>query len=346
MVGREPGQGRGRAVDQPPRQVAPGEPLDAVAGARRQPFPLLTIAQAINGAGAPVSASVISDGTDSYLSITNTTSGYPSTSSAADALSMSFASTGSTGQALAFSSVQDAQNAQLTVDGLAVTSQTNTVSKVIPGITLNLVSVDTAAETLNISADTTTTAANLQTFVTAYNGAMSLVQAQLAVTSSTDRTTTLAGDPTMRDLQQRLQDLFTSTISESSDINSLPAIGLTTSETDGSLSLDTSQLSSALAQDPNAVNAMFGISADSIATLAGQISTDYTAIGTGALAARTDGINSEIADLTNEEDDLQAQVATYQANLVAQFANMETIVSSLKSTSSYLTSQSNASKSS
>ena len=259
---------------------------------------------------------------------------------------MSFTPTGTQGQAIAFSTIDAAQNAQLTVDGLNVTSQSNTVSSVIPGITLNLTAVDAAPETLNIQADTTQTAANLQTFVTAYNSVMSLVQAQLNVTADTDRTTTLAGDPTMTDLQQSLQNIFTSTISEASDINSLPAIGMTTSETDGSLSLDTSQLSAALAQDPNAVNALFGNSADSIAAIAENISTDYTEIGTGALAVETDSINSEISDLGNQVTDLQAQATAYQQQLISEFSNMESIVAGLKSTSQYLTQQSSASTSS
>jgi flagellar hook-associated protein 2 len=306
---------------------------------------LSSIAADINGSGAAVSASVISDGTKSYLSVTNSNLGYPTTGTGDTAMTMTFDATGTQGKAIAFTAVQPAKNAALTIDGLAISSQSNTVSKAIPGITLNLVALDAAPETMNIRADVPTTAANLQTFVNAYNGVMRLVQGQLAVTSGSDRTTTLAGDPTLRNLQQRLQNMFTATISEASDINSLPAMGLTTSYSDGSLSLDTNQLSAALALDPNAVNAMFGISADSFSTLASRISTDYTSIGNGALSARTQGLNSEISDLSTQEDSLQAQVKTYQANLVAQFANMETIVSSLKSTSSYLTSQANASKS-
>jgi len=309
---------------------------------------LSQVASNLSSAGIPITASVISDGTDSYLSITDNTTGYPIGGSPSDALAITFTpSTGATGTtALAFSSVATAANATLTVDNLPITSQSNIVSTVIPGITLNLTGTDTAAETLNIEADTTATANNLQAFVTAYNGVMTLLQAQLNVSAGADSTTSLAGDSTLTNLQQRMQALFTSTVSEASGINSLPAMGLTTSDTDGSLSLDTTVLSSALASNPASLNAIFGLSADSIGQLAQQIATDYTDPATGALAVETDGLNDQITENNSEEDDLQAQIATYQANLVQEFSTMESLVSSLKSGSSYLTAQSNAASSS
>ncbi len=304
---------------------------------------LLTVATAIKSAGVPASAAVISDGTSSYLSITATSTGFPPTGIPSDALALSFTpAVGATGVAPTFGSIATAKNASLTVDGLPITSQTNAITTVIPGITLNLTAQDTADETLNIQADTTTTANNLQSFINAYNGVMKLVQAQLAVTAGSDATTSLAGDSTMTNLQQRLQKLFTSTISEATDITSLPAMGLTTSYTDGTLSLDTTVLSGALAKDPNAVNAMFGLSSDSIAQLAMQITTDYTSLSTGALSARTTGMNDQITQIASQENDLQAQIKIYQANLVQQFANMESIVSTLKSNNNYLTAQSTA----
>ena len=300
---------------------------------------LADVVSAIQASGAPVSASIISDGTDNYLSITNSKSGYPTSGTAADALGITFSSTGTQGQALSFTSVTAAKNATLTVDGLNVTSQSNTITNVIPGITLNLVAVDTAAETLNIQADTSTTAANIQTFVTAYNTVMGLVQAQLNVQAGADATTSLAGDPTIANLQQQLQGLLSSTISEASDVNALPDIGLSTDET-GTLSLDTSTLSQALGEDPNAVNDLFGNTADSIASLTTNISNNFTESGDGALTVETNSINSEISNLTSQEADLQAEVVTYQQNLVQEFSAMESLVSSLKSTASYLTSQS------
>ncbi len=306
--------------------------------------------QAIASTGAPVSASVISDGTDSYLSITNNASGIATGVASNQALAISFSSSSSSGVAPTFTQVTKAQNAALTVDDLPVTSQSNTVTGVIPDITLNLVSTDSAAETLNIQADVASTANNLQTFVSAYNSVIKLVEDQTNVQqggTATDGTSqVLAGDPTLTDLQQRLQALFTSSVSEAGSVNVLPDIGLSTSETDGTLSLDTSQLSQALAQDPNSINALFGLSSDSIAQLATDISTDYTEFGTGALDVRTQGLNDEISDLSTEEDDLQAQLSTYQQNLIQQFSNMESVVASLKSTSSYLTSQDNAKSSS
>jgi flagellar hook-associated protein 2 len=81
-----------------------------------------------------------------------------------------------------------AQDAKLTIDGVAVTSTSNKVENVISGVTLNLAKVTTSADnfTLNISNDTSglTTAAN--SFVTAYN---TLAKAMASLTAQTPSTT-------------------------------------------------------------------------------------------------------------------------------------------------------------
>jgi flagellar hook-associated protein 2 len=60
---------------------------------------------------------------------------------------------------------------------------------------------------------------------------------------------------------------------------------------------------------------------------------------TGALAARTDGMNSSIARLNTQADTISARLSTLQANYLAQYTKLDTLISSMNTTSSFLTQQ-------
>jgi flagellar hook-associated protein 2 len=303
---------------------------------------LTAVANSINASGAPVVASVISDGTQSYLSVTNNNSGFTPGTDPTAALGFTFTPTGGSSNAsLAFASVQTAANAALTVDNLPVVSQSNDVSDVIPGVTLQLKSLTSAPEVLSLATDQTKTAANLQSFITAYNTVVSDLESQLNVAAGADRSSTLAGDSTVRSLQQSLQALFTTSVPGLSGISTLADLGLTTAE-DGSLSLDTSKLNAALALNPNAVNQVFSTATTGLSATTQALVTQYTDPISGALTLDQQGLTSRSTDIDSEVLQMQARVDSFRANLVAQFTAMETIVSSFKSTGDYLTALANA----
>ncbi|MBS2022170.1 MAG: flagellar filament capping protein FliD [Deltaproteobacteria bacterium] len=307
---------------------------------------LSDMALAINQSGAAVTASVISDGTNSYLSVVNRDTGVPSGVDPANALTFSFDASGAGGNTLTMSQVTAAQNAALTVDNLPVSSASNTVAGIIPGVTLNLKSKSTSAEQLTIGTDADATTSKLQAFVDAYNGVASLLQQQLDVSATSDRTGTLAGDPTVRSLQQQLQSLVASAVGASgSSVRSLPDLGITTAQ-DGTLSLDSSKLQAALAQDPGAVNAIFTQPTTGLVAATKTLSDLYTDPVSGAPVIRQQGPNNQVTQMDDQASQMQARIDSFRATLLQQFTAMETIVSALKSSSNYLTQVSNASSSS
>lgn len=306
---------------------------------------LADVASSINSSGAPVQATVLNDGTNSYLSLTARQSGYPVGGSASDALSMNFDATGSAGQALAFSSTQTAQNAKFQVDGLAFERTSNSVDDAVPGLTLNLTSASKTAQQLTLVSDASGTAKNLQTFVDAYNKAINLVQGQLDVSAGTNRSTTLAGDPTVRNLQQQLQGLITTVVPGLGDVSSLANLGITTAK-DGTLSIDQSKLTAAIAESPTAVNAIFAQAGTGLAAATQGLVDTATNAADGLLTVRQNGLNDNVKDIDRQTEQMQARIDAYQAGLEAQFSAMESLVASFKSTGSYLTQLENAGKSS
>lgn len=300
---------------------------------------LADVASLINASGAAVTASVITANGSQYLSVTNKLSGLPDGVPPAEGLSFGFVPAGGVGTELSFSSLATATNAALKVDGLDVASQTNDITGVIPGVTVSLKALTSAPETLTFAADSAATATNLKAFVDAYNGVASLLQQQLAVSASTNRSTSLAGDSSVRSLQRGLQSLLSTQVPGA---GSLSELGLTTSRT-GELTLDQTVLAKKMASDPNAVNAIFGQATTGLGAVTQALAKTYNDPISGILTGRQTGLNGQIKALDDQAVRLQLRVDSYRQTLVAQFTAMEKMVSALKSSSTYLTNLGNAS---
>ena len=83
------------------------------------------------------------------------------------------------GDGLSLQPIQQAQNASLKVDNLQVTSQSNTITNAIPGVTLTLHGQSNVATNVNFATDTSSSASGIQSFITAYNDVVTLLNSQL-----------------------------------------------------------------------------------------------------------------------------------------------------------------------
>ncbi len=298
---------------------------------------LADVALAINRSGAPVSATVLNDGTNSFLSLTNRDSGHPIGASPSTGLAVSQTVTGTAGSPLALSVVSPAQNARVTVDGLTFERRTNTVTDVVPHLTLSL-SREGAALDLVVETDTTATASNLQKFVDAYNDIVSRLQRQLAVDGDTTRATSLGGDRAVQSLQQRLGALVSLEVPGLGAVRTLADLGIKT-ERNGTLTLDQAALGRAVAKDPGAVNALFSTASSGVAARLDALTKAFTDPVDGVFTARGKGLDQSVARLDQEATRMQVRIDGFRKNLIAQFAAMETVMSNLRSIGNFLTQQ-------
>jgi flagellar hook-associated protein 2 len=316
-----------------PIAIAPGTSLADVAFQIRQ-------------TGAPVSAQVLTGKDGAYLSVTARDTGHAGADPAA-ALSLGFTPSGAGGGTdPAFAEVEAARNALFTIDGLAFERQANVVTDAIPGVTLTLKKGAVApattgtVEDLVLTADVDASKAKLQKFVDAYNGVMALVQKQLAVTKSTDRGATLAGDSAVRALQKSLQGVLTTVVPGLPSVRTLADVGVKTAR-DGSLSIDATTFGAALARDPSAIDALFSQADTGLAAVVSGLVQGQIRAGDGVLTARQTGLNKTVTSLDDQAAVLQRRVAAFRKNLERQFSAMETTLSNLRSTGSFLTAQLN-----
>ena len=177
---------------------------------------------------------------------------------------------------------QQAQNATIRMDGVDSSYATNSVSDLIPGTTLSLVSAQPGTTvTLGITRPTDAITQAVSDFVDAYNELNTqLASASAAATDTTDAGA-LHGTPAVREMQRQLRTITSTTLTTlPNGPQTLAEIGVATKQ-DGTLTVDTDKLAKALAAYPDSVEAMFNPS---------QRSSDPNLLVTSAAGATKSGV--------------------------------------------------------
>ena len=196
---------------------------------------------AINNSGLDVKATFLNDGSSTNpvrLVISGTQTGVDNSVSITSAT-------------VTFSLSQTAQNANFTLDGIAVTKSSNTVTDVITGTILTLESAGSGIITL--TSDTDTIKENIQGYVDGFNVLMAHLNDVLSLDADTGQTSVLFANFTVQNLQQTLRAISSQEIlGVSGDFSYLSQIGIRTLS-DGTLSIDEGELTDALAEDRKSV---------------------------------------------------------------------------------------------
>ena len=281
---------------------------------------LTQVAAAINGQSLGVTANVVTDSNGARLAITSTNSG-----TAGDF-------TVTNDSSLAFTRSSTGANATLTVDGVPITSSSNTVIGAIDGVTLNLLGVSPnqtastsgqgstggTAISLTLAPDTSSITQAVTTFVSAYNTLISDLNSQVSYNSATSTAGVLQSDSSAQGLQSAL--LAASNYSSSSGgFASLDSLGVTTNA-DGTLKLNSSALATAVQANGAGVASFFqGVSQDGFAaSLTASLNT-YTDPVQGAFTVDLKSISSENQDLSQETSSLEVYLSSQQTILTAKY---------------------------
>jgi flagellar hook-associated protein 2 len=279
---------------------------------------LSDVANEINSDNAGVTANVITDASGSRLAIVANSSG--------SAANFTITSSGST--SFGFTQPATGANASLTVDGINISSASNNVTGVIPGVTLNLLSADPGSDvSLDVAPDTSQIQTALQQFVTDYNTVVSDLSAQYTFSSTTGSEGVLASDSTVRDLQSDVLGALDYTYTPASGSTTVPnlmSLGISVDD-NGQLSLDTSTLDSALQNNFSDVQSFFqGTSLNGFANTLDQQLTSFISPADGAFTVDLQSMNSQITDLQNDISDFQTNyIAPLQTQLQADYSQAE-----------------------
>jgi flagellar hook-associated protein 2 len=292
---------------------------------------LATIATAINSASSNpgVTATVINGANGQQLMLSSNKTGV------ANGFSISAGSGSSSGLSalasqLSSAGANEAHDAQLTINGIQVSSASNTVSGALDGVTLNLAATGTTQ--LQVTRDNSAAITAVQGFVTAYNN----YEGTVASLSSYDKTSgsagVLLGDTTLTSVKRQISMVLSGTVKGNS-VGSLAALGIVRDK-NGQLVPDNAKLSSALNANPNAVKDLFNGSAG-YGTRLNAVINSFAGPGT-VIPTRIASLNNTLTQLGKQQTDLTNRMAVYQKQLQTQYTQLDTLMSSLNNTSSYL----------
>jgi flagellar hook-associated protein 2 len=290
---------------------------------------LADIAAAINAKKAGVTASIVGDVNGSRLVLKSATGDSQAFTLAASDPSLAALEVG-VGKATIGTAAQDAI---VVVDGVEVRRASNSISNLIPGVRLDLVSANLDRPVqLGASVPTDGLSQAVQDFVATYNQLKSILSA-----ATDPKGGALRADPAARALSTELSRLVSTVLtSDASGPRTLAEIGVAT-QRDGTLTVDATRLSSALSANPRAVEAMLSSGAGLPAAMARIAqAASSTTNGLGASEARYNALASDVSE--QREKAIEA-ADTMRTRMTQQFASMDARVAAYRATQSFLEQQ-------
>jgi flagellar hook-associated protein 2 len=290
---------------------------------------LATVQQAIQAANFGIAANIINDGSASApyrLSLTATHSG---------TAGQVVIDTGTTG--LRMRTLVQAQDAAVYVGGgssgsqpLLVTSNTNQLTNVIPGVTVSLLSASTQPVSLTITPDGSGVEKQLQTFTDTFNTLVDAINTYTAYDTSTNTAGLLLGDPTTQEIQTKMYQVFSAVVSTAGQFRTLGDVGLTL--TDGAkIQFDATTFENAFASNPDAVRTLFSQASTGLGSVIDQSMTALVDPVSGAITEESQTLTNQSTDFKSQITQLDSILADKKAMLQQQFANMETTLATLQS---------------
>jgi flagellar hook-associated protein 2 len=271
------------------------------------------LATAINGLGIGVTATAGSNANGTNLNIASSDGVTPFTINE---------------PSFGFTQAVPAADASLTVDGVPIQSASNTVTGAISGVTLNLLGAAPGTPiSLTVASDASQVSTAINQFVSDYNTAIGLVNSQFGFDATTNSQGVLGSDPTLVNLQSTLEQAISYVNTPSSGtttVSSLNDLGITANP-DGSLSVDSATLNSALINNPSDVQNFFeGAALNGFANSLYNSLNTFTMPATGAFSVDLSSFSTQNSDLTTEINNFETNyIANQQTVLTAEYSAAE-----------------------
>jgi flagellar hook-associated protein 2 len=314
---------------------------------------LASIASKINGAKAGVTATILSDGSGGERLVlrsaqTGAQQGFQLTAVDADGNNTDAAGLS---RLVAGATTTYASDAKATVNGIDVTSSSNTFTNTVAGVTFTALQTTTDPVQIDVAQDTSALSKNINDFVTAYNAVNQALNQITSYDKDTQTAGLLQGDSTAVNLQNALRTALQSVASGSaaggslrtlSDVGISVAGGLGNLNPTGDLSVDTDKLNKAL-QDPDALKTFFRGGADGSVTdgVGGKISSVLSGLlsSTGFFQRKTDTLNAELKRENTDIQTVNDRADALKASLQARYTALDSQMATLNALNSYIQQQ-------
>ena len=293
---------------------------------------------AANGTSGTVFTITSNVGSDTQM--TKGTIGGTSNGSADLTISTADTTNGSDGN-----KIQAAQNASVSVNGLSVSSASNQLDGVIPGVKFDLMATTTSAVVLSVGQDTSVAQAAITNLVDVYNTFEGVIKGLSGSATATEDEGSLREDAAVRAIRTKVRAFLTASSSTpGASKGSMADIGVSL-QRDGLFKVNQVTLGSALTNYYADITQMFSANTDDQSAfgtasrgiagdLVNQISS-YLASG-GVVKLRETSYTATKATLTTEQKALDTKMESVEARYTKQFSTMSKIMDEMKSTQEYL----------
>ena len=221
------------------------------------------LAASINDAGAGVSAGIVNTGSGYQLVLSADETG------TANAISIEaeeeagqeglarFAFNDSVPAGDGLRETIAAKDAVMELNGVEVTSSTNTIENVVDGLTFNVSSLGQSS--VKVDQDTGKVAERVQGFVDKFNELKETIRSLTSFDAETGESSLLTGDSTIRGIENQLKRVLTDIVPglENASVRSLADVGISTDYETGLLQFDSQKFQQQLLQNPDDVTALF-----------------------------------------------------------------------------------------
>jgi flagellar hook-associated protein 2 len=282
---------------------------------------LQAVADKINSASTGATASVVSvtEGVNTKYRLEITGASTPTFVDAGNTLA-----TLGIVQKTASNELVAAQDASYKVDGVSLTSSTNTIEGVIPGGKITLLKADATTPpttTLSIKSDTDAVANRIKSFTDSYNSAVKFITDNSQFDGDTYETGPLFGDPVARQFLSTMNSLLMSNIPGlTGNYKNLTDIGIRIDGT-GSLSVDSSKLNTAIQTDSEGVRKLFqnfgSSSSSSVVYISGTSSTQPSSPSSyGVNITQVATKTQYVAATAKTSNNTSSETLTFSGNLI------------------------------
>jgi flagellar hook-associated protein 2 len=319
---------------------------------------LAGVRDAINNAGAGVNASILKNGDNYQLLLVSEETGLSNSMSISisgdsvggdtdnDGLSqLAFNSSGSQ-----LTQYAAGANANFSINGLAVSSASNTVTNVIDGVTLNLLSATSSAITIDVKTDTDTIVADVQAFVDKYNAYASLFKDLTKYDVTTGTAGALQGDSTARAVMSQIRsELGRPVTGLTGSYRSLADVGITIDKS-GVMTFTQSTFKTAFAAAPADVTGVFakttvsGTAVEGVAEKLETLMEGFLVSTTGIFDSRISSLSTQLTAITDDRVALARRMQSLEDRYFAQLNAMDSLLAQIETTGAFLTQQFEAMK--
>ncbi|HKZ13356.1 MAG TPA: flagellar filament capping protein FliD [Solirubrobacterales bacterium] len=308
-----------------------GQTIELKAGA--------TLADAVAAINSNHETGVSAVAVGGKLVLSSRTTGAASTVSAAGA-----------GLAEEASKARPGQDTLYSIDGVAGSYATNVIAEAIPGVTLTVSALTSGPTTISVTEpapDTTSIAAKIKTFVSAYNSTVELIQAKVTEETVKEPKTqeeankgVLFGDGALNSLLSGMRTALSESGLGALGVSTgapSTAVTATSASVRGLLTFEESKLTALLKENPVAVKEAISGANGFVTDLEPLV--EVAAKPGGGLSERISAATKEAAQLRAQMTKLEERLTVREARLHAQFAAMETALAKSKSESEWLAGQ-------